>query len=81
MNDLLQNLDKIHTTEMGIVRFRRNLELETEDVVKWCKEKIKQSKNITRVGKNWYVIVEDIKLTVNAHSFTIITAHKIATEN
>lgn len=31
---------------------------------------------ITRRGKNWYVTVDDIVITVNAHSCTIITAHR-----
>ena len=30
---LLDNIDKIHTTEMGIDRIKRNLKLDTEDSV------------------------------------------------
>lgn len=30
---LLNNIDKIHTTEMGIGRIKKNLELYTNDVV------------------------------------------------
>ena len=76
-NELLNNLAKIHTTELGIVRIKRNLSLDIDDVVEWCKNKI-TSKNasITRKGKNWYITVEGCIITVNAHSFTIITAHK-----
>ena len=37
---LLSNLDKIHTTKMGIDRIKRNLGLDTQDVVEWCKDKI-----------------------------------------
>ncbi len=75
--ELLNNLAKIHTTELGIVRIKRNLSLDIDDVVEWCKNKI-SSKNtsITRKGKNWYITVEGCIITVNAHSFTIITAHK-----
>jgi hypothetical protein len=29
-----------------------------------------------RRGKNWYVSAENCVITVNAHSYTIITAHK-----
>ena len=36
---LLSNLDKIHTTKLGLDRIKRNLDLDTKDVVKWCKEK------------------------------------------
>ena len=76
-NDLLKNIEKIHSTELGIMRIKRNLELETNGVVNWCKEKIKRSNNIHKKGKNWYITVENCILTVNANSYTIITAHKI----
>ena len=76
-NELLNNLAKIHTTELGIVRIKRNLSLDIDDVVEWCKNKISsKNANITRKGKNWYITVEGCIITVNAHSFTIITAHK-----
>lgn len=75
-NDLLANLDKIHTTELGIVRIKTNLALDDMDVVHWCKQKIRLSDDIVRKGKNWYVHTEDFVLTINAHSYTIITAHK-----
>jgi len=75
-NDLLINLDKLHTTELGLVRIKRNLDLDSEDVVTWCKEKISNSNEIVMKGKNWYVYFDDVVITVNAHSFTIITAHK-----
>ena len=74
---LISNLDKIHTTKMGEERIKRNLKLEDIDVIKWCKIKIKDSNKIIRQGKNWYVYIDDNILTVNAYSYTIITAHKI----
>ncbi|MBY2478829.1 DUF3781 domain-containing protein [Clostridioides difficile] len=76
-NELLRNLDKLHTTELGVVRIKKNLSLETNDVVNWCKIKI-ESPNavINRKGKNWYISVDDCIITVNAYSYTIITAHK-----
>jgi len=77
MNDLLENINKIHTTPMGIIRIKRNLGLETNDVVNWCKKKIKDSKNMQRKGKNWYIYTNESIITVNANSYTIITAHKI----
>lgn len=76
MNDLLSNIDKIHTTELGIVRIKRNLSLETNDVVNWCKQQIQRADSIERKGKNWYVFIENAIITVNAYSYTIITAHK-----
>jgi len=75
-HDLLINLDNLHTTELGAVRIRRNLNLTDIDLVAWCKDKIRNSNGIVRRGKNWYVHTGDAIITVNAHSFTIITAHK-----
>lgn len=75
---LIQNLDKLHTTEMGKDRIRKNLDLDTDDVVLWCSKKISDSKsNIFRKGKNWYIEIENCVITVNAYSYTIITAHKL----
>lgn len=76
-NGLLSNLDKLHTTELGILRIKRNLSLDTVDVVEYCKTKIiSLNAVINRKGKNWYVNVEGCVITVNAYSYTIITAHK-----
>ena len=73
--DLTRNIDKIHTTERGLERIKRNLDLKTDDVVNWCKKQIKQADEIIRKGKNWYVYAGNSVITVNAHSHTIITAH------
>lgn len=76
MNDLIKNIDKLHTTEMGAERIKKNLSLEG-DVVEWCRLRILDaSAVIQRKGKNWYVNIEHCEITVNANSFTIITAHK-----
>lgn len=76
-NELLINSDKLHTTELGAVRIKRNLSLDTDDVVAWCKMKIgSPNAIIQRKGKNWYIVVEGCTITINAYSFTIITAHK-----
>jgi hypothetical protein len=77
MNDLLQNIDKLHTTPLGILRIKKNLDLNMDNVVNWCKEQTKRADNIERIGKNWYVYIEDIIITINAHSYTVITAHKV----
>ena len=74
---LLDNLDKVHTTEMGVDRIKRNIEVDVEDIVEYCKSKIKQENAIIeRKGKNYYITVDGIIITVNASSYTIITAHK-----
>lgn len=73
---LLDNIDKIHTTEMGIDRIKRNLKIDTADVVEYCKNKVLDKNcNIYKQGKNWYCEVENIKITINSYSYTIITAH------
>lgn len=77
MNNLIENIDKLHTTEMGIERIKRNCQIETDDAVEWSKVQIlDETAKIERIGKNWYVTVGGYKITVNAHSYTIITAHK-----
>ncbi|MEY8428873.1 DUF3781 domain-containing protein [Lachnospiraceae bacterium 46-15] len=76
-NDLLKNLDKLHTTQLGVERIKRNLSLDIDDVIDWCKIKINSANaSITRNGKNWHVNADNYILTVNAYSYTIITAHK-----
>ncbi|WP_073110645.1 DUF3781 domain-containing protein [Hespellia stercorisuis] len=73
---LLSNIDKVHTTEMGIDRIKKNLKLDTEDVVEYCKKKILDPEcNIYKQGKNWYCEIDNIRITVNSYSYTIITAH------
>ena len=75
---LLSNIDKVHTTEMGINRIKRNLELNINDVTKYCKSKILDKNcNIYKQGKNWYCEIDNIKITINSYSYTIITAHLI----
>lgn len=68
---------KLHTTQMGIDRIKRNLNLDTDDVVNYCKLAMLSVDNdsIIRKGKNWYVNCGGYTLTINAHSNTIITAH------
>ena len=75
---LLDNLEKVHTTKMGVERIKRNLKLDVEDVVRYCVDKIKDNNSIiNKRGKNWYIKNDDCIITVNASSYTIITAHKI----
>ena len=82
-NELLENIEKLHTTTMGVERIRRNLSLgdDVKDVVAFCQQKILDDKaEITRQGKNWYVKIDGCIITVNAYSYTIITAHKLSTD-
>ena len=92
-SELLENLEKLHTTELSDVRIKRNLGLKTDDVIGWCKNTIlsaaknieneksgendgKSANKIFRQGKNWYIKTDACTITVNAHSYTVITAHK-----
>lgn len=78
-NELLKNLHKLHTTPMGMDRIRRNLGLreDVSDVVEFCRNAIlRDDCQITRHGKNWYCQIDGMIITVNAYSYTIITAHK-----
>lgn len=73
---LLDNIEKIHTNEMGTDRIKRNLKIDITDVVEYCKNKVlNKNCNIYKQSKNWYCEVENIKFTINSYSYTIITAH------
>ena len=75
---LLKNIDKIHTTEMGFDRIKKNLKLENINIVEYCKSKILDKNcNIFKKGKNWYCEVGNIIITINYSSYTIITAHRL----
>ena len=73
---LLENIGRIHTTEMGVGRIQRNLGI-TDEPVGYCINKLKkENSTVTKKGKNYYVESDGCRITVNASSFTIITAHK-----
>ncbi len=74
---LLENIDKIHTTEMGVGRIQRNLGIDDEPV-SYCISKLKkENSKVKKEGKNYYVEIDGCIITINSSSFTIITAHKI----
>lgn len=78
---LLEQVDKIHTTERGIERIRKNLKIDTDDVVQYCVNKILDKRCVIyKQGKNWYCEIDNITITINSSSFTIITAHIITTQ-
>jgi len=73
---LLSNIDKVHTTEMGIDRIKKNLKLDNNNAVEYCKNKVLDKNcNIYKQGKNWYCEIDNIVITINSYSYTIITAH------
>ena len=75
--NLIENIDKIHTTKMGVGRIQKNLGI-TEEPVRYCISKLqKEDSTVSKEGKNYYVEVDNCRITINSSSFTIITAHKI----
>ena len=44
LNELLENINRIHTTELGIERIKRNLSLDTDNVVEYCVNILKNEK-------------------------------------
>ena len=74
-------LARLHTTTLGEERIRKNLTLSAEeDVVQWCQMAIESQDAISwRQGKNCYIDTQGLRLTINAASATIITAHKLKT--
>lgn len=74
---LIKNIDKLHATETGAGRVRKNLQLEIKDVIPWCKEQILSSgAKIERFGQNWYVTTDTCKITVSVR-YTVLTAHRV----
>lgn len=74
---LINNIENLHTTELGIKRIRKNLELPDINVVNFCKNIILGNNcKIWKQGKNWYCKTYNIIITINSYSYTIITAHK-----
>lgn len=56
----------------------KKLKLDTTDVVQYCKNMVLNKKcNIYRQGKNLYCEIDNMNITINAYSYTIITAHTI----
>ena len=76
MNNLINNIDKIHTTKLGVERIKKNININC-DVVSYIKEIIlNNDTNIYKKGKNYYCEYNNIIITINSYSYTIITAHK-----
>jgi hypothetical protein len=71
------NIEKLHTTPLGELRISRNLGINNENVLDWCKQVIAKtdSSRIIRKGKNWYVHGDACVITINYRSSTIITAY------
>lgn len=69
--------EKLHTTPMGEMRLRRNLNLtDATDVIDFCRKQL-QNSEISKRGKNFYVKTKHCIITINASSNTVITAHTL----
>ena len=76
--NLLDSIDRLHTTDLGKIRIRENLKLDLEDPMESCRQIIQRPDcTVSRKGKNWYCESENIRITIHARSFTIITARRI----
>ena len=78
-NKLSLNLEKIHTTNQGLERIKKNINIDCIDVVEYLKSKINDKKSIIyKKGKNYYCEIDNIKITINSYNYCIITAHIIS---
>ena len=74
--EFLSNIDNINTTDEGLIRIKESLNLNIDDVVEYCKNKIKDKNcNISREGRNWSCVIDNTKILVNACSYTIVAAN------
>ncbi|WP_242832177.1 DUF3781 domain-containing protein [Oscillibacter sp. 1-3] len=52
--------------------------METDCVVQWIKQRIPdKDPQFEKIEKNWYITAGHCRTAVNAHSYTIITVHKV----
>ena len=73
---LINNLNKIHTTNMGLDRIKKNLKLDNHDIIEYIKNIIKNKDTIIyKKGKNYYCETDNTIITINSYSYTIITAY------
>ena len=75
--EFMLHMDQLHTTSLGKQRIQKNLSMTYDEMLCMCKQCIMNNQAIVkRKGKNWYVAMNDIIITIHANSYTIITAHK-----
>ncbi len=71
------DIEKVYSTKLGFERIKRNLGLGNEDVLAWCKDKLRDSDaKCTKKGKNYYIEVDEYIFTINSSTLNIITAKK-----
>ena len=73
---LIKNMNKIHTTNMGLDRIKKNLKLDNYDIIEYIKNIIKNKYTITyKKGKNYYCETDNTIITINSYRLYIITTH------
>lgn len=73
---LINNINKIHTTHLGLDRIKKNLKLDNYDIIEYIKNIIKNKDTIIyKKGKNYYCETDNTIITINSYSYTIITAY------
>ena len=50
MNDLIEHIDKLHTTERGVGRIKRNLSVDADDVVPYAENGAKLARRYRELG-------------------------------
>lgn len=79
--ELINNINKIHTTKLGEQRIKNNLDV-SNDVVDYLKEKVTDNKCLVyKKGKNYYCEIDNMIITINSYNYCIITAHLIKKED
>ena len=72
--EMLNRVEELHTTPMGYIRINSIFQKDDE-CISYIKEILKDpSTDVIRLGKNYYLYCKDYIVTINASSFTIITA-------
>lgn len=75
---IIQNkIDKIHTTDMGIDRIKRHLKINNNVLDFIMKLIMNDNIYLYKKGKNYYVEINNTKITINSYNYSIITAHII----
>ncbi len=75
-NALFTHLDQVHATGPCQERIRKNLGLDAEDVVRWCKQQIENPESLTRTEQHWNVRGDGFVITIDAQSYEIVTARR-----
>lgn len=64
-NELIEHLEMIHTTPMGEVRIKKNLQISCDDTVEWCKQQIMKTDTIFEKKGKKLVCLYQIRYSYN----------------